>query len=100
MIVHFRTTRLEECYRKHRKAYREFGPEVGRKYIERVNIIKATPHLDTLIKQRTLRCHPLKGKRKGQWAINLTGSVRLIFTIADNELQIVRIEEVSKHYGE
>jgi proteic killer suppression protein len=45
-----------------------------------------------------LRCHELKGDRKGQYAINLTGYYRLIFTVTDKKMEIVCIEEVSKHY--
>ncbi len=47
-----------------------------------------------------LRCHPLKGKRIGQYAINLNGFYRLIFTLTGETLEIVRIEEVSKHYDD
>jgi proteic killer suppression protein len=45
-----------------------------------------------------LRCHPLKGDRKGEFAVNLTGFMRLIFTVENEQLRIVMIEEVSKHY--
>jgi proteic killer suppression protein len=47
-----------------------------------------------------LRCHALKGVRKGEYAINLSGFYRLIFTMTGNRLEIVMIEEVSKHYGD
>ena len=47
-----------------------------------------------------LRCHPLKGNRKGQYAVKLTGFYRLIFTVDGNCLDIALIEEVSKHYDD
>lgn len=47
-----------------------------------------------------LRCHPLTGDRKGQYAMNLNGFNRLIFTLEENSLTVVRIEEVSKHYDD
>jgi proteic killer suppression protein len=47
-----------------------------------------------------LRCHPLKGNRKGQYAVKLTGFYRLIFTVDGDCLDIALIEEVSKHYDD
>lgn len=32
------------------------------------------------------RPHPLKGNRKGQWAVRLTGNRRIVFRIEDNEV--------------
>ena len=100
MEIKFKTKRLEKCYQEHRLAAREFGEEVARKYIQRVNVIKAAKGLDELTRLPGLRCHPLTGNRQGQYAINLTGFHRLIFRLEGEQLRIVRIEEVSKHYDD
>lgn len=100
MTVIFRKQKLEKCYVESERAIREFGPEVGRRFILRVNIIKSAADLEALKKQRSLRCHPLKGDREGQWAINMTDRYRLIFSLQGDDLGIVQIEEVSKHYGD
>ena len=47
-----------------------------------------------------LDCHPLKGERAGQYAVTLLGRWRLVFTLQGNTAEIIRIEEVSKHYGD
>lgn len=73
---------------------------VARKYIQRINIIKQTQEIDELFKLPGLRCHPLRGNRQGQYAVNLTGFFRLIFTLHGDALEIAHIEEVSKHYGD
>ena len=65
-----------------------------------INIIKSAADLEALKKQRSLRCHELKGDREGQWAINVTDRYRLIFSLQGDDLEIVQIEEVSKHYGD
>lgn len=52
------------------------------------------------MKLPVLRCHPLKGNRAGQYAVNITGFYRLIFSLEGEMLEIARIEEVSKHYGD
>lgn len=100
MIVKFRTGKLERCFLESKQAVREFGQVVGRKYIQRINIIKTTNSLDNLMKMPGLRCHPLKGDRAGEYAVNLTGFHRLIFTVEGDSLNIAMIEEVSKHYDD
>ena len=100
MEIGFANKRLERCFREHRSAVRAFGDEVARRYIQRINIMKAARSLDELTRLPALRCHPLKGQRAGQYAIDLTGFYRLIFTLHGKSLTIARIEEVSKHYGD
>lgn len=66
----------------------------------RIKLIQAAKNLDDLMALPSLKCHPLKGDRKGQYAVKLTGFYRLIFTIEGNMLNIAMIEEVSKHYDD
>jgi toxin HigB-1 len=98
MQVHFKTRKLEKQYEYHQEAVKAYGMQVGRKYILRINIIKSATDINELRSLPGLRCHPLKGDRTGQWAINLTGFFRLIFTVKGKKLEIACIEEVSKHY--
>lgn len=100
MQVLFRTNKLEKCFLDSKTAFRTFGQEVGERYIQRIQIMQATPDLRLLMLLPRLRCHALKGDRAGEWAINLTGQIRLIFTIVNQELTVVQIEEVSKHYDD
>jgi len=99
VIVKFKTKQLQLCYTEYRKASKTFGNNVARKYIQRINIIQQSRNLDELTRLPGLRCHALKGERRGQYAINLTGFYRLIFKLSGTQLEIVNIEEVSKHYG-
>lgn len=100
MIVKFRTRKLEKCFLLSDQSVREFGAQVGRKYIQRINLIKTTKSLDDLKKFPVIRCHPLTGDRTGQYAVNLTGFYRLIFTVDGDTVNIAMIEEVSKHYDD
>lgn len=100
MKVKFRTNTLKKQYENSKKAISSYGEQVARKYIERINIIKKSNNIDELIAIRTLKCHPLKGADKGKWSIKLTGFMRLIFTLQGEKLEIVKIEEVSKHYDD
>jgi toxin HigB-1 len=96
----FRTRKLEKEYTDSAKAIKVYGLDIARKYIQRVGIIKTAKDIDELMLLPSLRCHPLKGDRQGQYAIKLSGFYRLIFTLKGNQMEIVCIEEVSKHYGD
>ncbi|NLX53143.1 MAG: plasmid maintenance system killer [Deltaproteobacteria bacterium] len=98
MEVQFRTKKLKKYYENSKEAEKAYGRTVARRYIGRINIIKQTRDLSELMQLPGLRCHELKGDRKGQYAMNLTGFDRLIFTVTGKKLEIVCIEEVSKHY--
>jgi len=100
MEVTFRTRKLKREYMCSKKAARAYGAEVARRYIERINIIKSAADIEELEKLPAIDCHPLKGNRRGKWAVKLTGYMRLIFTLQGENFEVVRIEEVSKHYGD
>lgn len=100
MQVNFKTNKLRRHYERQAEATKAYGPEVGRRYVQRIGLIRQTRTLAELQTLPGLRCHPLKGNRQGQWAVNLTGFMRLIFTFEDDELTVVCIEEVSKHYDD
>ncbi|MHB8840749.1 MAG: type II toxin-antitoxin system RelE/ParE family toxin [Candidatus Aquicultor sp.] len=96
--IEFKTKKLERCYLVSQYGQRVLGPDIARKYIERINILRSIESLDDLNAFPQLRFHSLKGDREGQYAINLTGYVRLIFTLQGSEMQVICIEEMSKHY--
>jgi len=100
MQVEFRTKKLEKQYRESKQAIRDFGEAVAKRYVQRINIIKNTSSVEELEQLPALNCHPLKGDRNGEWSIKLINRMRLIFTLRGEELEIVRIKEVSKHYGD
>ena len=100
MDLEFRTKKLRKQYEDHRKAKEAYGEQVARRYIERVNIIKQVRDIEELQRLPGLRCHQLTGDRQGQWAVTLTGQYRLIFSLQGERLEIVLIEEVSKHYDD
>ena len=79
------------------EASRLFGVPIGRKYIQRLAILRATDKFAQLYGHRALRLHPLKGNRKGQYAMTLTGNYRLI--VEPVEEGAVRIVDVEDYLG-
>jgi proteic killer suppression protein len=79
------------------EASRLFGIPIGRKYIQRLAVLRATDKFSQLYGLRALRLHPLKGNRDGQYAITLTGNYRLIIEKVNEEK--VKIMNVEDYHG-
>ena len=99
MLVRFRTTKLQKAFEQGRRADRLFGQDVARKYTQRVKALQAAETFAAIQAIRAFRAHPLKESRKGEWAIDLTGQMRLI-VIPHRDGKTVSVEEVSAHYGD
>ncbi len=95
--VRFRTRRLQRCFEQSEDAARSWGPEVGRRYIQRVAALLAAERVSDLYNVRALDLRPLTGDRRGQYAIRLTGQMRVIITVEDERSVI--IEEVVDYHG-
>lgn len=99
MEVTFRTTKLRKCYESVKDAEREWGAEVARRYIQRVDTLYACKSKDDLYTIPSFKFHELSGDRRDEYAILLGYRSRLIVTFRDQVPQVVRVEGVSQHYG-
>jgi proteic killer suppression protein len=72
------------------------GPDVGRRYVLRVRDLMNAQSMQDLYANRQLDLHPLSGDRRGQFAIRITGQVRMILT---NDDDILTVEEVTDYHG-
>jgi toxin HigB-1 len=97
MRVVFRSRRLERCYTSQPEGSQTWGPDVARRYAQRVGLLLDAERFDDLFLSAALRVHPLAGERKGQYAMTLLGRWRLIVTV---DRDTVTIEEVTNHYGD
>ena len=98
MDISFATTRLARASRSLSEASRLFGVPIGRKYIQRLAVLRATDRFAQLYGHRALRLHPLKGNRAGQHAMTLSGNYRLLVErISEDE---VRVWDVEDYYGD
>jgi toxin HigB-1 len=78
MDIHFSDSRLKRRCESEKDSQRSYGPDCAKKIAARIADLKAASSLDEF---RGLpgRCHELKGNRAGQFALELTGGMRLIF---------------------
>ncbi len=98
MYIDFATNRLADAAVSLEEASRSFGVPIGRKYIQRLAILRATDKFNQLFGHRALRLHPLKGNRAGQYAMTLTGNYRLIIERVQEDR--VRILDVEDYHGD
>ena len=98
MEIEFASRQLERRYQQHREAVRAWGAAVARKYVQQINILYSAERLEELSGIRSLALHPLKGARLGQHAITLHDRWRLI--VVPVREGVVRIREVTQHYGD
>ncbi|MCK5148929.1 type II toxin-antitoxin system RelE/ParE family toxin [bacterium] len=88
---------LEKCYQSKSAAIKRWGQDIGRKYIKQMSLVYAANTITDLYTIPTLRFHPLKRDRKGQYSITLGKRARIIVEIEGNTILIV--EEVNtEHY--
>ena len=94
MEIEFATNRLTAASLSLSEATRLFGVPIGRKYIQRLAIIRAVEKFTELYGHRTLRLHPLKGDRAGQYAMTLSGNYRLVIDrISEDAVRILGVED-------
>ncbi len=98
MELEFSSNRLVKASVSLSEANHLFGIPIGRKYIQRLAILRAVDKFSQLWGYRALKLHPLKGDRMGQYAITLTDNYRLI--IEKSKEDAVRIIDVEDYHGD
>ena len=98
MDIRFATNRLAAASVSFSEATRLFGVPVGRKYIQRLAVMRAADKFTQLYGHRALRLHPLHGDRSGQYAMTLTGNYRLVVERVSEDA--IRILEVEDYHGD
>ena len=97
MDVDFANNRLRRCFEQRQEAVRRWGPDVGGRYVERINFIMAAENVRDLYAFVSLGFHSLKGTRRDQFAVTLTGQWRLILERGDDERTLIVVEVVDYH---
>ena len=100
MEVHFATSRLRRCYEDASRAGQQWGPDVARKYVQRIDLIELTESLEELPTLPGLRWHALSGNLAGRYAVTLTGNYRLILTVVEEKPNTLCVEEVIDYHGD
>jgi plasmid maintenance system killer protein len=112
MELYFRASRLRDDCADPRRATRRWGQQNARRLQARLADLAAAERLADLSPLPPTRCHPLRGERAGQFAIDLHGLTRLIFEPLDDppprlpdggvdltQITAIRILEITDYHG-
>jgi proteic killer suppression protein len=98
--VSFRKRQLQRAFEESEQAIRLWGKSVARKYVMRiVTLQSACDFTDVQRLAALMRAHPLRGRRAGQWALDLTARYRLIVRLSSDSEEVM-IEGGTSHYGD
>jgi proteic killer suppression protein len=93
-LEHLYITPLEEIKGKH-----AFSKDIIKQFKKKVQLLTVISTIEQLKQFRGLNFEFLKGDRKGECSIRLNDQYRLIFEqTSDEEISIILVNEISKHY--
>jgi plasmid maintenance system killer protein len=78
MKVDFASNKLRKQMDSASEIKRAFGVNAKRLQ-QRLDEMEASPNLAILQQIPAANCHPLKGDRQGEWAVDVSGNHRIIF---------------------
>ena len=96
--ITYKTNRLKKVCTDFSVAQREYNLEMAQKIAHRMNQLIAADSIEMLIQFEFGRCHPLKGDRRGQFAMDLVHPYRLVFEEKDSQIQLVRILAIEDYH--
>ena len=98
MQITYKNKKLERICTNASVAEKEFGLAIAAKIQSCIDMIKAAPSVDILVKNRIKGCHRLQGDRKGQYSMHLVEPHRLIFTVTGIEVEVAQIKEIVDYH--
>ena len=98
MLIQYKNRQIQRVCTVASVAERKYGKRMAEKIQQRVDEIMAADTVELMIQFRIGRCHPLKGDRKGQYAVDLVHPYRLVFKIGGTEVQIACILMIEDYH--
>lgn len=96
--ITYKTHKLEKVCTDASIARKEYGLEMAEKIAQRINELRAADSVDMLVQFQLGRCHPLKGDRLGQFAMDLVHPYRLVFIKSGVEIQLATIMAIEDYH--
>lgn len=98
MQIEYKNSRIEKVCTNAYEAERKHGREMAEKIQLRIDQISAALSVEMMIQFKIGRCHPLKGNRKNQYAVDLVHPYRLVFEKIGDQIQIANIMEIVDYH--
>ena len=71
---------------------------MAEKIAQRMTDLQLADTVEMLVQYSIGRCHPLKGSRKGEYAMDLVHPHRLVFEKEGDKIQIARIISIEDYH--
>lgn len=98
MEITYKTRKIEKVCTIASEAEKKYGSEMAEKIHQRIDEIYAIDTVEEMVQFYIRRCHPLKGNRKGQYAMDLVHPYRLVFEKTGDKIQIANIMEIIDYH--
>lgn len=98
MEIEYRSSRIRKVCTNAHEAELKHGIKMAAVIHQRIDEISASPSIEMLVQYRIGRCHPLKGNRKEQYAMDLVQPYRLIFEKKGSSTEVARITEIIDYH--
>lgn len=96
--IKFKSNKLKKVCTDYSFAKKEYGERMAALIHQRVDELKAATSVEMLVQFSIGRCHPLQGKRSGEFAMDLVHPYRLIFEQNSQEIEFVRIINIEDYH--
>lgn len=98
MRITYKSKKIEKVCTVASEAEKKYGLEMVAKIHQRIDEISSADTIEEMVQFKLGRCHPLKGERKGQYAVDLVQPNRLVFQKEGDEIQIAKIMEIVDYH--
>ena len=106
MEIIFKKQYLSDLYQGIVKPYKEYksNPQLVKQFINKINTLKSVTRVEQLYQIRSLRYEKKEGNLKGVSAVWVNEQYRILFnevtsTSGDFTIDVLEIEDLSKHYS-
>ncbi len=99
MDIEFKTKKLKSECLEYVVAKKVYGYKMAEKIAQRIGELRMADTVEMLVQFSIGRCHPLKGNRKGEYAMDLVHPYRLVFIKMGDEIQIARIVSIEDYHN-
>ena len=89
MEILFKTRKMQKRMNSQVELIREYGKENAKVIMRRMMVLQAAECLADVPQRPPDRCHPLSGKRKGQYAVDAKHPYRIIMEPANNPIPVL-----------
>ncbi|WP_323985029.1 type II toxin-antitoxin system RelE/ParE family toxin [Fusibacter ferrireducens] len=94
----YKSNKLERVCTNYSFAKKEYGDQMAILIHQRIDQIRSATSVEMLVQFSIGRCHPLRGNRKGEYAMDLVQPYRMIFEQKDKKIQVVRIIKIEDYH--